>query len=77
MEGRAATTEQDLADAVAKIQGEEDAGEIIENVMFKVPESLIEPGRMLTPGPIVDERTFPDLGRGLHSFTFQLNLSRV
>jgi hypothetical protein len=62
MEGKPVTTEADIAGVVAKIQAAEDAGEITENALFKVPESLIEKGKLLTPGPIVDERRFPNLG---------------
>uniref|UniRef100_A0A7S0SIB4 Peptidase M16 C-terminal domain-containing protein n=1 Tax=Mantoniella antarctica TaxID=81844 RepID=A0A7S0SIB4_9CHLO len=62
MEGRAATREDDISAAVATIQAEEDAGEITENAMFKVPENLIEKDGLMTAGSIVDERTFPNLG---------------
>jgi predicted Zn-dependent peptidase len=62
MEGRAATREDDISAAVATIQAEEDAGEITENAMFKVPETLIEKDGLMTAGSIVDERTFPNLG---------------
>ena len=62
MEGRAFTTVADIAAVAAQIQAEEDAGEITENDAFKVPESLIEKGKLLTPGPIVEERQFPNLG---------------
>lgn len=61
MEGRATTAESDIAAAVAKIQREDDLGEITENPIFKVPESLIEKGKLLTTGQIVEERTFPNL----------------
>ena len=62
MEGRALTTEKDIAGAIDTIQREEHAGAITENEMFNVPERLIEEDTLPPPGKIEGERKFPELG---------------
>ena len=62
MEGRALTTEKDIAGAIDTIQREEHAGSITENEMFNVPERLIEEDTLPPPGKIEGERKFPELG---------------
>lgn len=62
MEGRALTTEKDIAGAIDTIQREEHAGAITENEMFNVPERLIEEDTLPPPGKIEGERKFPKLG---------------
>ena len=62
MEGRATTTEADIAAAMTKIQGEEDRGEITETSMFHVPETLIEQDALPAPGKIVSCREFSAVG---------------
>ena len=62
MEGRATTTEADIAAAMTKIQGEEEKGEITETSMFHVPETLIEQDALPAPGKIVSCREFSAVG---------------